>query len=381
MTPSDEHPIRVAIIGGGIAGASCARLLADAGFAVTVFDKSRGVGGRMATRRAQLIQPDGTATPMMFDHGVPFFDAGTSEFETLLRAAQVQGVVEKWSPRIRSTAVDRATPLPSREDRNLWVATPDMPSLCRWLLQGVEVRTNCAVQALQRNGVHWKVLSDSVLSSPDFDAVVVTIPPRQAADLWEPIHPAWAIQARHGEMTPCWTLMGTTRLDESDGRPSVAEGDWDLFTPFWEVISIIVRQDRKPGRSVQAGMAQWVVHAHAAWSRDHLESSPEEVQAVLQASLEQALAQDQPGPAGSGHGLSLAAHQLKRQWLHAVVHRWRYAQSDRRAAGADEFETAAYWWDASSGLGACGDHMIGAGVEDAWRSGRALARAMRSAHA
>jgi hypothetical protein len=50
----------VAILGAGIAGATAARRLADAGLKVRVFDKGRGVGGRMATRRIGAIQ---------FDHG------------------------------------------------------------------------------------------------------------------------------------------------------------------------------------------------------------------------------------------------------------------------------------------------------------------------
>ncbi|TGN44114.1 FAD-dependent oxidoreductase, partial [Paracoccus liaowanqingii] len=53
--------IRVAIIGAGLAGLTCAGRLAQAGLSVTLFDKGRGPGGRLATRRAD----DG----LRFDHG------------------------------------------------------------------------------------------------------------------------------------------------------------------------------------------------------------------------------------------------------------------------------------------------------------------------
>ena len=43
---------RVAIIGAGISGLACARQLVKAGVSVVVFDKGRGIGGRVATRRA-----------------------------------------------------------------------------------------------------------------------------------------------------------------------------------------------------------------------------------------------------------------------------------------------------------------------------------------
>ena len=59
--------VRVAVIGGGITGLTCARALADAGHAVTVFDKGRGVGGRLATRRTD----DG----LRFDHGAQVLPA------------------------------------------------------------------------------------------------------------------------------------------------------------------------------------------------------------------------------------------------------------------------------------------------------------------
>ena len=46
-----EHR-NIAVLGAGIAGAAAARRLADAGMDVRVFDKGRGVGGRMATRQS-----------------------------------------------------------------------------------------------------------------------------------------------------------------------------------------------------------------------------------------------------------------------------------------------------------------------------------------
>lgn len=60
----------VAVVGAGLAGVTAAGALAARGFAVTVFDKSPRVGGRMATRRLE-VPGLGTAT---FDHGAPRWD-------------------------------------------------------------------------------------------------------------------------------------------------------------------------------------------------------------------------------------------------------------------------------------------------------------------
>src|SRR4028118_2371524 len=43
----------VAVIGAGMAGLSCAQRLRQAGYSVAVVEKSRGAGGRVATRRVQ----------------------------------------------------------------------------------------------------------------------------------------------------------------------------------------------------------------------------------------------------------------------------------------------------------------------------------------
>jgi predicted NAD/FAD-dependent oxidoreductase len=62
-------------------------------------------------------------------------------------------------------------------------------------------------------------------------------------------------------------------------------------------------------------------------------------------------------------------------WHHAAVHRWRYASVPSVTLSA--MATASrYWWDASSGLGVCGDALGGAGVDGAWCSARALAAAV-----
>ena len=59
--------MRVAIVGAGLAGLACADQLVAGGHQVSLFDKGRGPGGRMSTRRME----DGWA----FDHGAPWFAA------------------------------------------------------------------------------------------------------------------------------------------------------------------------------------------------------------------------------------------------------------------------------------------------------------------
>ncbi len=59
----------VAVIGAGIAGATAARALELAGHAVHVSDKSRGPGGRLATRRVEWVDRHGRTATTQLDHG------------------------------------------------------------------------------------------------------------------------------------------------------------------------------------------------------------------------------------------------------------------------------------------------------------------------
>ena len=79
-------PLHYAVIGAGIAGLSCARALAASGVHVTVFDKSRGSGGRMSTRRGE-----GWAC----DHGAQYFTARDPLFQAELARWQAAGVAAR----------------------------------------------------------------------------------------------------------------------------------------------------------------------------------------------------------------------------------------------------------------------------------------------
>src|SRR3546814_7137273 len=89
--PRGHGLMRVAIIGAGIAGLACARRLRDAGLDATLFDKSRGIGGRLATRRA-----DFAGSEVAFDHGATHFTARCEGFTRLVAAWERTGLAARW---------------------------------------------------------------------------------------------------------------------------------------------------------------------------------------------------------------------------------------------------------------------------------------------
>lgn len=332
--------LRVAVVGAGIAGATCARALADAGHAVQVFDKSRGVGGRMSTRRVTL---DGADAVLGLDHGTPCFAATGIDFVDFVEQGQRAGLLARWTPRL----APHSAALPGGA---MWVAIPDMPALCRALLKDLPVHTLCTVDGVRRSGATWSVESGGATLADGFDAVALAIPPQQAAALLGVHRPDWAARAQAVPMLPVWVLMGTT------DAPAMG-CDWDLARPASGPLALVVRNDAKPARTVLAGQAQWVVHATPDWTGAQLDTPAAQVQAMLQAALADCV------------GGALA-------WRFAAVHRWLYATL--AVAPGDE-STAGAWWDAGMGLGVCGDALAGGGVEGAWRSGRALAALVSAA--
>ena len=344
----EPGPVRVAVIGSGLAGAACAAGLIRGDAHVTLFEKSRNVGGRMATRRAAWVDAEGGEHWTTFDHGAQGFTPVRPRFKAVMARARAAGSVSEWSPRIHAVWPD--------EGVRCLVATPTMPSLCNHLLAGATVQLNRTVRRLLRaaDGGWYVAADDAPLAGP-FHHVALAMPPAQAAVLLAGHQDGWADALMGKRMEPCWTLMAVT--DDVDWP-------WDAAEPLRGPLASVLRNDRVPGRTAPAGVALWTAHATTEWSVAHLEDDAQAVSAALQAALRAQL----PG-AGRG-GQPVRFH-------HANVHRWRYAGP---AVDCDDsFDSDEFWWDEALGLGVCGDFLAGGGVEAAWHSGDELADCMAAA--
>ena len=341
MTHLSTRP-RIAVIGAGIAGSACAGALQKAGMDVTLFDKSRGAGGRMATRRAAWPGHDGAPQWVDLDHGAPWFTADQPRFRALLKRAESVGCVARWRPNVHLQG-------PAQTAREAYVALPTMSALCRHLLAGVSLRFEQPVQRLQRDAQGWHVVLQGMQTVGPFDQVVVAIPAPQAAPLLAGHRDDWAQTLAQVRMTSGWTLMAVT--------PDV-DWPWDAAESACGPLEWVIRQDRKPGRTALHGRAAWVAHASPAWSAAHLEDSAQQVGDALGEALRKMLA--------------IAAGPM--DWPHVSAHRWRFAWPTSSSVPAGDC-----WWDPGLGLGVCGDFPGGGCVESAWRSGDELADTLLAA--
>jgi predicted NAD/FAD-dependent oxidoreductase len=162
-----------------MAGLAAARVFADAGHEVTVFEKSRGVGGRMGTRR----EP-----PWAFNHGAQSFTARSDRFERAVREWLRAGVARVCEGRVVRIRGRRLIEEPAERPR--FVGVPGMSSICRHLARNLDVRLQSRVTDLDQLA--------------DFDARVVATPAEQACALAGELDPA-ILQVG---MEPCFVAMG-----------------------------------------------------------------------------------------------------------------------------------------------------------------------------
>lgn len=301
------------VIGAGMAGIACARALAQAGRPVRVLDKGRGIGGRMATRRAALA----TGQPLCFDHGAQYITPRDPGFAALIDSSRAAA---RWE--------DGAEPA-------RYVGLPGMSGLPRALAGGLDIASGVEVTALRREGPAWRASTrDAVIRA---GRVVLTVPAPQVAPLLGADHPLVARQSAVA-MEPCLTVMAAF--------PPGTPAPFVNHRPARGPLAFVARDNSKPQRP--GGAVTWVAQATPRWSAAHLEQTREEIAARMLPLLCEAVGTD---PA---------------RVLHLDAHRWRHARVS--AALGEPFLR-----DDGGTLYLGGDWCLGPRVEAAWQSGTAIA--------
>lgn len=325
-----QTPADVLTVGVGLAGASAARALADAGRRVVALDKGRGPGGRLSTRR---VEGGG------IDHGAALLQASSVEFKAWLEAKARKGLAARWGVG--------------------WVGVPGMNALVAGLLKGIDVAWSTTVASLCREDGLWRAYSVDGVLLAEASALVLAIPAPQARALLANVGDAGSAHLAEalGEVVyaPCWAgLIAIDSGHVADSLTSPAPSSGLLASLGLETL---LREADKPGR-VDGG--HWMVHATAAWSQQHLELPADEAAARLREAFVHAT------------GIDAAAIRS------CTAHRWRYARplSGIEPAAADGLAGIALAGDAVGWTPA--DAL--APAERAWRSGlEAAARVLAAA--
>lgn len=320
----------VGIIGAGVAGAAAGRRLLASGRSVVLFDKARGPGGRMSTKRAPT--PLGERS---FDHGCQFVTARTADFRDAVGSWRSAGAAAPWISRFMELGEKGLKPAPA-EPR--WVGKPGMNGLIRAQLGPLDTAFGAEVVKITGEPRAWRIgFADGAEAGP-FPMLVVAVPAEQAAPLLESVAPGLAAEAAKAVTAPCWAVMAAYQHPFRCEFEAVRIPDGPLA---WAA-----EDSSKPNRTADA---TWVLHGSSAFSRDQIDAAPEEAVAALVDAFRRLT--NAPEPA------------------FALGHLWRYAQVETPA------ETP-FGFDKALGIGTCGDWRIGPRVELAWSSGDQLAAAI-----
>lgn len=346
-----KRPQRVAILGAGVAGLTCARMLRDHGVDVVVFDKGRAPGGRLASPRS----PDLSA-----DLGAQYFTVRDPRFARHVQAWEHEGVVAKWTGRVFAMTAD-GRELRETSSQERFVGVPKMRAIAARLAEGLDVRVSHRVDAIERTGTEYLLrgtLGDAgvslrprdpasrepLVSLGTFDVVLVCLPADQAHGLLEPLSPTLATNVARARLDPCLALA------------FVPDDDTPMSVPFDGLfvgtdqdrdrkVAWLARDSSKLGREPRE---TWVVHAAPGWSRQHLRDSKEDLEKQL---LDEV-----------GRLLNLPRLVARA----SLLHRWAYASVPA------PLDVGALF-DAELNLGVGGDWSAGGRVEGAFLAGLALA--------
>ncbi len=321
----------VAVIGAGIAGLAAAGELKRAGLRPLVFDKGRGPGGRVSTRRAGAFS---------FDHGAQYFTAREPEFRERVSEWCAAGAVARWDARI--VAFENGVQRASSDDLARYVGTPEMNALPKFLARELDVSCGVRVARAEFREHRWHLHDENDASLGEFDALIATLPHAQFIELLGAATPLSA-RATATVVEPCWAALA--------GFDARLDTQFDAAFCNTPALSWIARNSSKPGRSAAEA---WVLHATPAWTRAHLEEPKELVAAALLREFERLTGLRPPTAA------------------HLDAHRWRYALP----APVPTPEPA--WLDPERHLALAGDACVGGRVEGAFTSGLAAARALLS---
>lgn len=325
---------RVAVVGSGLAGLTAAIQLAGLGHDVTVFEKSRGPGGRLAAKRV-----DGGSA----DIGAQYFTARNPDFLPFLEKFAGRDSFAPWQGRF-------GFQMPSGEwqpfpDETRFVGTPRMTALTRGLSAHVRLVAETRVGRLARTDQGWTVHDSAGGHLGTFDHVILTPPPAQARDILLDSHLtdlAAGLNTAVRQVLPCWAVAA--HFPESPW-PHHQAMRCQHPALYWAA-----NNSSKPGRD---GNGQWwVLHATPVWSECHLDTPATEVEALLTEAFRD-VAGFRTGPDS------------------VLSHRWLYARSE----GGD---SPGYLWFPDSGIGLAGDWLSGGRVEGAFDSACGLVAEMNA---
>ena len=254
------NKFKTVVIGAGIAGLTAARALRRAGENVLVLEKSRGLGGRAATRRLHGHR---------LDHGAQYFTVRDERFQTQVDQWLDEGQLKVWSEGFH-TLTDKGLETPSGGHPR-YVFPTGMNTIGKLLGAELEIQTQSKVERITRVGEGWRLEleGDSPITA---ERVLINVPAPQALALCRDAELSQETMNALQEVkfAPCFTLMAGYQRQDLEWRGVTVKAEEVSKTLSW-----MSRDSSK--RSESSDEITLVLNASPDFSEKHLEGNREVV--------------------------------------------------------------------------------------------------------
>ena len=283
MSSSDRQIINsdCIVIGGGITGLTIANILHSKGIKVTVLDKGKDIGGRLATRRIRHEE----SIEGRFDYGSQYFSVTNSQFQIWVDDWLKHNVIKEWCQGFGET-----------DNKSRYCGVNGTRGIAKHLAKNLDVRRG--TKAIQVNyKKKWTVETESDRQYQG-DMLVMTPPIPQSLSLLDASLMALPLEIRFSleeiEYDKCIAVLALLEKPSSIPAPGGISFDSDILV--W------LADNHQKGISPQ-GYAV-TLHATPKFSDDYWSSDDAEIAYKL---------------------ITAAADYLNSPIIKYQVHRWRYS--------------------------------------------------------
>jgi len=258
------------IVGAGLAGVGIAYRLREEPVDVTILEKSRGVGGRAATRRKNGCR---------YDHGANYIKDSDGRTDELVRELGEEGLVDIDEPIWTFDESGEVTP-GDRQEAHKWNWTDGITQFARRLLDRTDatVHKTTRVDGLYKGDGGWTLSDTDGGNHGPFEQVVLTPPAPQTAEL--------LASATIDDGTDAATAAVNKATDAVREVPFrtirslVLQYPFEVDRPYYALVNTdrahpigwLARESCKPGH-VPDGESLLIVQMAPDWSRSHYDDS------------------------------------------------------------------------------------------------------------
>jgi renalase len=227
--------MKIAVVGAGMTGCLLANFLDSVSIDVSVFEKSRGCGGRASTKQTDFGQ---------CDLGATIVPAQKAEFADFMQGLCNQNMVTKWPGNVFVTQQINGINQPLENfigDREYYVFNKKMNAACRHWVRNTHLHTNSLISQIRYIvGKGWQLKLNDVWQAEWFDKVIVTAPWPQSQVLFEQSELPIELPDLSQAWTSCWSIA--LKLDQ------LVASEVDLVYLKNHSVQTLVRDSGKPQR-------------------------------------------------------------------------------------------------------------------------------------